>query len=55
MKRLYENNKFTISTQTWNGKFELPVGSCSALVIQYYFKYIITKHETVNDNPPDRI
>ena len=34
------NNKFKISTPTWNDKFELPDGSCSLSDIQDYFKYI---------------
>ena len=33
-------------------KFELPDQSYCILDIQYYFKYIIKKHETVTDNPP---
>ena len=44
-------DKFKISTPTWNKKFELPDGSYSASDIQYYFQYILTKHEAVTDNP----
>ena len=29
IKRSYKNNKFKISTPTWNEEFELSVGSCS--------------------------
>ena len=34
---------------------EIPDGSCSVSDIQYYFKYIIKKHEAVSDNPQIRI
>ena len=34
------NNKFKISTPTWNDKFELPDGSYSVSDIQDYFEYI---------------
>ena len=44
-----------MSTATWNKKFELPEGSYYVSDIQYYFQYIIQKHETVTDNPPIRI
>ena len=44
-----------MSTATWNEKFELPEGSYYVSDIQYYFQYIIQKHETVTDNPPIRI
>ena len=40
IKNSYNNNKFKISTPTWNDKFELPDGSCSLSDIQDYFKYI---------------
>ena len=43
----YNNNKFKISTPTWNGKFELPDGSYSILDIQDYFEYILKKHGEV--------
>ena len=51
----YKNNKFKISAPTWNEEFELPDGSYSLSDIQYYFKYILKKHETVTDNPSVRI
>ena len=38
IRKSYENNKFKISTLTWNEKLELPDGSYSVSVIQYYFK-----------------
>ena len=39
----------------WNEEFHLHGGSCSVSDIQYYFKYIIKKHEALSDNPPIRI
>ena len=44
-----------MSAPTWNEKFELPDGSYSVSDIQYYFKYIIKRHEIVTDNPPVKI
>ena len=49
------NRKFKISGPTWNKKFELPEASYSIPGIQYYFKYIVKKHETVTDNLPIKI
>ena len=40
----YNNNKFKISSPTWNDKFELPDGSYSVSDIQDYFEYILKKH-----------
>ena len=40
IKSSYNNNKFKISTSTWNDEFELPGGSCSISNIQDYFEYI---------------
>ena len=40
IKSSYNNNKFKISTPTWNDKFELSDGSYSVSDIQYYFEYI---------------
>ena len=37
----YSNNKFKISSPTWNDKFNLRDGSLSVSDIQDYFKYII--------------
>ena len=54
-KKSYKNNKFKISAPTWNEEFELSDGSYSASDIQYYFEYILKKHETVTDNPSIRI
>ena len=39
-KNSYKNNKFKISTPTWNNKFETPGGSYSVSDIQDYFEYI---------------
>ena len=54
IKSEYNNNKFKISTPTWNDTFELPDGSYSVSDIQDYF-YIIKTHETIADNPPVQI
>ena len=37
------NNKFKISSPTWNDEFELPDGSYSISDIQDYFEYILKK------------
>ena len=50
VKKSYKNNKFKISAPTWNEKFDLPDGSYSVSDIQYYFEYILKKHETVTNN-----
>ena len=44
IKSSYNNNKFKISTPTWNDKFTLPDGSYSVSDIQDYFQYIFNKH-----------
>ena len=44
-KKSYKNNKFKISSLTWNEEFELPDGSYSIADIQDYFEYILKKHE----------
>ena len=44
-KKSYKNNKFKISSLTWNEEFELPDGSYSITDIQDYFEYILKKHE----------
>ena len=48
----YHNNKFKISTPTWNDTFDLPDGSYSIADIQNYFEFIIKKQETLTENPP---
>ena len=54
-KSSYNNNKFKISTPTWNDKFELPDGSYSVSNIQDYFEYILKKHGENIDNPSVKI
>ena len=43
IKSSYSNNKFEISTPTWNDKFELPDGSYSVSDIQDYFEFLKKK------------
>ena len=47
----YNNNKFKISTPTWNETFDLPDGSNTIDDIQDYFEFIMKKHVILNDNP----
>ena len=49
------NNKFKISTPTWNDTFDLLDGSYSISDIQEYFEFIIKKHEALTENPPIQI
>ena len=44
IKSIYNNNKFKISSPTWNDEFELPDGSYSVSDMQDYFDYILKKH-----------
>ena len=44
IKSSYNNNKFKISTPTWNEEFTLPDGCYSVSDIQDYFKYILKQH-----------
>ena len=46
------NNKFQISTPTWNDTFDVRDGSYSIAALQNYFEYIIKKHETIADIYP---
>ena len=55
IKSSYNNNKFKISTPTWNDKFELPNGLYSASDTQDYFEYILKKHGESKDNPSVQI
>ena len=55
IKSEYNNNKFTTSAPTWNNTFDLPDGPYSISDIQYYFEFIIKKHETLTENPPVQI
>ena len=45
------NNKFKISSPTWNDKFELLEGSHSISDIQDYFEYILEKYGEDIDKP----
>ena len=55
IKSEYNNNKFKISTPTWNDTFDLPDGSYSISDIQDYSEFIIKQHETLTENPPVQI
>ena len=55
IKSSYSNNKFKISTPTWNDEFELPDGSYSVSDIQDYFEYILKKHGEDIDKPSIQI
>ena len=52
IKSEYNNNKFEISSPTWNDTFDLPDGSYSISDIHDYFEFIIKKHETLTENSP---
>ena len=55
IKSEYNNNKIKISVPSWNDTFDLPDGSYSIANFQNYFQFIITKHETLTENPPVEI
>ena len=55
MKSEYNNNKFKISSPTWNDTFDLPDGSYSISDVNNYFEFIIKKHQTLTENPPIQI
>ena len=44
IKSTYNNNKFEISSPTWNDEFKLPDGSYTVPDIQDYFQYMLKKH-----------
>ena len=46
------NNKFKISTPTWNETFNLPDGSYNIQEIQDYIEYIIKKHKAIGETAP---
>ena len=46
----YKNNEFKKSALALNEEFKLPNGSYSVLYIQYYFKNVLRKPETITDN-----
>ena len=47
----YKSNKFKISAPTWNYEFDLADGSYSFFDVQYYFEFIIKKHEPLKIYP----
>ena len=49
IKSSYNNNKFKISTPTWNEEFLLPDGSYSVSDIQDYFQHTLKKYEENTD------
>ena len=55
IKSEYNNNKFKISTSTWNDTVDLLDGSSSIADIQDYFEFIIKKHEALTENPSIQI
>ena len=55
IKSEYNNNTFKISAPTWNDTFDLPDGSYSISDIQDYFKFNMTKHEALTENPSIQI
>ena len=55
IKSSYNNNKFKISSPTWNEEFKLPDGSYSVSDIQDYFGYILKKHGENTNKPPIKI
>ena len=55
VKSKYNNNKFKISTPTWNDSFDLPDGSYSISDVRDCFEFVIKKHETLSENPPIQI
>ena len=55
IKSIYNNNKFKISSPTWNDKFDLPDGSYSISDIQDYFEHILKKHGEYIDKPSVQI
>ena len=52
VKSIYKNNKFKISSPTWNETFHLPNGSYNVPAIQNYLEYVIKMHETIADTAP---
>ena len=55
IKSSYNNNRFKISSPTWNEEFTLPDGSYSTSDIQDYFQYILKKHGENIDKPSIQI
>ena len=55
IKSTYNNNKFKISSPTWNDEFKLPHGSYSIPDIQDYFENILKKLGEDIDKPSVQI
>ena len=55
IKGSYNNNKFKISSPTWNEEFKLPDGYYSVSDIQDYFEYILKEHGENTNKPSIRI
>ena len=55
IKSSYNNNKFKISTPTWNEEFTLPDGYYSVSDIPDYFQYFLKKHGENTDKPSIQI
>ena len=55
IKRSYKNNKFKLSTPTWDEEFELHDVSYSISDIQDHFEYILKKHGENTGNLSIRI
>ena len=51
IKSEYNNNKFKVSTPTWNHEFNLPDGSYSVSDIHYYFEYMIKNMKILQITP----
>ena len=54
-KKVIKNNKFKISSPTWNEEFQLPDGSYSISDIRNYFEYILKTQGEKAANPSLRI
>ena len=52
VKSIYKNNKFKISSLTWNETYDLPDGLYNIPAIQNYIEYIIKKLETITNTAP---
>ena len=55
IKSSYNNNKFKISSPTWNEEFTVPDGSYSISDIQDYSQYILKKLGKNTDTPSKQI
>ena len=55
IKNSCSNNKFEISTPTWNDKLELPDGSYTASDVPDYSEYVLKSHGENTDKPSVQI